>query len=134
MPDNHTAVEPSSHPQDVIQSQDKELERFARKFGQHVLSLRRSRGLTQEELAEAAAVSADTVRRLEHGCFSPSLTTLRKLVGGLDIGLSTLFTSFELDEPRVDKEVLDLLGQLSLAEQHALVQFIRTFHPPSGSR
>ena len=65
-------------------------------FGKHVRSLRRARGLTQEVLAERSGLSADTVRRLEHGSFSPSLVTLNKLCVGLDLRLSSLFESFEL--------------------------------------
>lgn len=90
--------------------------------------------MTQEVLAEVAGVAADTIRRLEHGSFSPSLLTLRKLVSGLDIELSTLFVSFELGERCLSREVLDLLEQLSPLEQDALVQFIRAFHPPARSR
>jgi transcriptional regulator with XRE-family HTH domain len=90
--------------------------------------------MTQEVLAEVAGIAADTVRRLEHGTFSPSLLTLRKLVSGLDIQISTLFTSFELGERCVPRELLDLLDQLSPIEQDALVQFVRAFHRPARSR
>ncbi|HLT36771.1 MAG TPA: helix-turn-helix transcriptional regulator, partial [Enhygromyxa sp.] len=61
-----------------------------RHFGRHVRSLRRARGMTQEVLAQRSGLSADTIRRLEHGSFSPSLETLRKLCHGLDLMLSTL--------------------------------------------
>src|SRR5690606_6283845 len=75
----------------------------SRSFGRHVLSLRRARGMTQEVLAERSGLAVDTIRRLEHGSFSPSLDTLRKLCMGLDLMLSTLFETFELgarDESR----------------------------------
>jgi transcriptional regulator with XRE-family HTH domain len=80
-----------------------------RRFGKHVRSLRLARGLVQEVLAARSGLSADTIRRLEHGSFSPSLETLRKLCIGLDLRLSTLFESFELgrDESR---ELADLLA------------------------
>jgi len=47
--------------------------------------------LTQEALAELSGLSADTIRRLEQGSFSPSLDTLRKSCRGFDMLLSTLF-------------------------------------------
>ena len=53
-------------------------------FGGYVRRLREARGLTQEGLAERCDLSADTVRRLEHGAFSPSLRTLRKLAKGFE--------------------------------------------------
>jgi transcriptional regulator with XRE-family HTH domain len=128
-----SSVNPEIEVEDQAQGADRERQ-FERQFGQHVRSLRRSRGMTQEVLAEVAGVAADTIRRLEHGSFSPSLLTLRKLVSGLDIQLSTLFTSFELGERCVPRELLDLLDQLTPIEQDALVQFVRAFHRPARSR
>jgi transcriptional regulator with XRE-family HTH domain len=128
-----SSVNPEIEVEDQAQDADRDRQ-FERQFGQHVRSLRRSRGMTQEVLAEAAGIAADTVRRLEHGTFSPSLLTLRKLVSGLDIQLSTLFVSFELGERCLSREVLDLLEQLSPLEQDALVQFVRAFRRPARSR
>jgi transcriptional regulator with XRE-family HTH domain len=65
--------------------------------------------MTQEELAERCGLSADTIRRLEHGGFSPSLDTLRKLGVGLDLFLSTLFESFELGGAVEAAELIDLV-------------------------
>ncbi|PRQ02746.1 helix-turn-helix protein [Enhygromyxa salina] len=45
--------------------------------------LRRARGLTQEDLAERSGLSADTIRRMEQGSFSPSMDTIGKLCHGL---------------------------------------------------
>lgn len=80
-----------------------------RAFGKHVRSLRRARGLTQEVLAERSGLSADTIRRLEHGSFSPSLETLRKLCAGLDLRLSTLFEAFEVGTCDETRELIDLV-------------------------
>lgn len=75
-------------------------------FGKHVKRLREVRGLTQEQLAERSNLAADTVRRLEHQDFSPSLRTLRKICAGFGISLSTLFNSFEL--PSADPVLKEL--------------------------
>jgi len=67
--------------------------------------------LTQEVLAARSELSADTVRRLEHGSFSPSLDTLLKLCGGLSLAVSTLFESFELyGSSGLGRQLSDLLG------------------------
>ncbi|MFO7568117.1 MAG: helix-turn-helix transcriptional regulator [Enhygromyxa sp.] len=79
-------------------------------FGKHVKSLRRARGHTQEVLAERSGLSPDTIRRLEHGSFSPSLDTLRKLCVGLGISLSCLFETFELGDHNPRRELQDLLS------------------------
>lgn len=72
--------------------------------------------MTQDILAERCGLSADTIRRLEHGHFSPSLETLRKLCLGLDLLLSTLFESFELGDLNQSRELADLLATRSPSE------------------
>jgi transcriptional regulator with XRE-family HTH domain len=81
-----------------------------RSFGRHVRSLRKARGMTQEVLSERCGLSADTIRRLEHGSFSPSLDTLNKLCLGLGLMLSTLFESYEVGAKNEARELLDLLA------------------------
>ena len=73
--------------------------------------------MSQEALAKRGGLSADTIRRLEAGVFSPSLHTLRKLALGLDLNLSTIFAAFELGEARHEHEiVVDLLASRSPAD------------------
>ena len=48
---------------------------------------------------ESGVPLEDTIRRLEHGSFSPSLSTLMKLT------LSTLFEAFELNERNITREL-----------------------------
>ena len=97
----------------------------ARQFGRHVRSLRKVRAFTQEELAERSGLSTDTIRRLEHGSFSPSLDTLRKLTNGLTIALSTLFRSFEFGERDPRQELLDMVCMRSTAEIEVAMRVLR---------
>jgi transcriptional regulator with XRE-family HTH domain len=66
-------------------------------LGAYIRRLRKARGLTQEELAERCELATDTIRRLEHGSFSPSLRTLRKLAKGFELSVAQLFEGFERD-------------------------------------
>ncbi|PRP97667.1 anaerobic benzoate catabolism transcriptional regulator [Enhygromyxa salina] len=99
-----------------------------RRFGRHVRSCRRARGLTQEVLAGLCDLSADTIRRLEQGSFSPSLDTLRKLCHGLQLRLSTLFESFELGDRPGSRELADAVARMTPEEQQALLQFVAVLH------
>jgi transcriptional regulator with XRE-family HTH domain len=81
--------------------------------------------MTQEVLAERCGLSADTIRRLEHGSFSPSLDTLRKLCGGLDLMLSTLFESYELGERNEARELIDLLATRGPRELVLAIKVLR---------
>ena len=96
-----------------------------RRFGQHVRRLRRARGVTQDRLAERAGLSPDTIRRLEHGLFSPSLETLTKLCFGLQLARSTLFESYELGESDQTREIVDLLLTRSSNEIKLAVRVLR---------
>jgi transcriptional regulator with XRE-family HTH domain len=98
----------------------------ASRFGAHVRRLRRARGVTQEVLAERCKLAADTIRRLEHGCFSPSLDTLTKLCAGLQIARSTLFESYELGESDLTREVVDLLLTRSPREIELALRMLRS--------
>lgn len=88
--------------------------------------LRKARGLTQEVLAQKCNLSADTIRRLEHGGFCPSLETMSKLSAGMDLSLATIFTAFELGDRCVEKELADLLHGLSQQEREFVFKLIHS--------
>ena len=83
---------------------------YAREFGKHIRSMRRARGVTQDVLAERSGVSADTIRRIEHGSFAASIETLRKVCSGLGVAPSTVFESFELGRTDERRELFDLIA------------------------
>jgi transcriptional regulator with XRE-family HTH domain len=59
-------------------------------FAVRVRELRARRKLTQEALAEASDLAADTIRRLEYGSFNASLDTMNKLAKGLNLTTTQL--------------------------------------------
>jgi transcriptional regulator with XRE-family HTH domain len=56
-----------------------------KQFGNRVRARRLEQGLTQIELAEAAAVDRKTVSRIENSRFSPSLINIYAIADALDI-------------------------------------------------
>ena len=100
----------------------------SRAFGKHVRWLRDGRKLTQEELARQCGLSADTIRRLEHGSFSPSLATLRKVASGFGCSVSDLFRSFELDDPHAEAaELMALVRGRGARVVSLIVEVVRVF-------
>ena len=99
----------------------------SQRFGKHVQGLRKTRGLTQEQLAERCGLAADTIRRLEHASFSPSLDTLIKLCEGLQLSITTLFEGFELCESESDlsREILNLLRTRTDRERARALRVLR---------
>lgn len=63
-----------------------------KELGKRLRELRTRRKLTQEELGQACDLSADSIRKLEHGSFSPSFDTLNKLAEGFDLHVIHLLT------------------------------------------
>lgn len=82
--------------------------------------------MTQEQLAERSGLSADSIRRLEHGSFEPSLDTIRKLTGGLNLLVSTLLESFELHLTDASRELAGLLVGRAPGELALVTQVVRT--------
>ena len=74
-------------------------------------AIRKSRGLTQEDLAGLAGVRQPTIARIENGSDSVTLRTLKEIARALEVTLADLF-----DEGRAAPETL-------------LVQFFRSLPP-----
>ncbi|RKN40125.1 helix-turn-helix domain-containing protein [Streptomyces hoynatensis] len=72
-----------------------------RTIGERIALLREFRDVTQEQLAERAGVSVDTIRKLEQGQRQTAyISTLRKLASALDVELERL-----LGQPTVTPEL-----------------------------
>ena len=67
-----------------------------KRFGERVRELRRSRGLSQEELAFKAGVHRTYLGSIERGERNPSLRNIAAIAEALDVTLSDLFNSKNL--------------------------------------
>ena len=71
-----------------------------RLMGARIKSLRRGRGLTQEQIAERTGLSVNYVSRIERGLENPTLDTLLGLAKALKVEPLDLFTFEHEDDPR----------------------------------
>lgn len=79
----------------------------------------------------------DTIRRLEHADFAPSLVTLCKVGRGFRLPLSTMFQALESAgvEPDPDlAELVTLLKQHPEVPVRALIAFVETWAAQSKRR
>lgn len=60
-------------------------------FGKKLRDLRKQRGVTQEQLAEASLISVDFLSLMERGINAPSFDTLERLASALDVPVKQLF-------------------------------------------
>jgi transcriptional regulator with XRE-family HTH domain len=63
-----------------------------KKLGQRIADLRRSRELTQEQLAEAVDCSVEFISLVERGINAPSVAGLEKFAKVLKVEVRDLFT------------------------------------------
>jgi transcriptional regulator with XRE-family HTH domain len=89
-------------------------------LGSRIKQLRRQKGLTQDDLAEAAGIDSKSISRLENNRFNPALDTLENLAVALNIQIQDFFTPntespkalrgylFEVISTASDKEVIQL--------------------------
>lgn len=68
-----------------------EFHEFRKSFGQKVRGIRKSSGLSQEELAERARLHRNYISDVERGRRNLSLDALLKLSSGLGISIRDLF-------------------------------------------
>ena len=62
-----------------------------KKFGVKLFQLRSKSGMTQDQLAEKANLSIDSIRRIEKGSWSPSFDSLERIADALGVDLVELF-------------------------------------------
>ncbi|UNS98011.1 helix-turn-helix domain-containing protein [Streptomyces tubbatahanensis] len=86
-------------------------EGFENSIGDRLGRLRTRRGLTQEQLAELAAVCVDTIRKLEQNRRQTArMATLNQLARALDVDVSVLVGSPVTFEPRPDGSAPSVLA------------------------
>jgi transcriptional regulator with XRE-family HTH domain len=67
--------------------------RCTKEFGQNVATLRRSEGMTQEQLAELSGLHRTYISGVERGTRNPTLLTVISLAQALDVQPGVLFRS-----------------------------------------
>jgi len=103
-------------------------DREVRAIGGRIRQLRKRLGLTVEQLAARAGVSAGMISQLERGIGNPALESLARLSQALSVPIASLMLAADEDERRVvrvdERRVLEPLDPES--EQAGLVRELLT--------
>lgn len=85
-------------------------------YGSRIKETRKLRGLTQQEVADAAGMSVMTIRRYESGERTPNIESLRKIAGAMGCSVADIIPP----EPRIISSVSSELTEeeKSLLEYH----------------
>ena len=102
--------------------------------GSRLRAARQARGLTLEELASSAGMSASTLSRLESGKRQASLELLLPLTRRLGIRLDALVPQEQAD-PRVRRPVIRRDGLIiaPLAPEHSPISTYKITYPAGGA-
>ena len=66
-------------------------EEFTKKIGENIKECRKSKSLTQQELAYSCNMEKSNLVRIETGRTNPTALTLKKIAEALEIKVNTLF-------------------------------------------
>ena len=92
-------------------------------FAYALKTIRKSKGLSQEQLAELIDRSVESVSNMERGRSLPSYETLGRLSESLDVPLSSLGDWFKGAQPDAEREqLISILNQLF---QHMPIELLR---------
>src|SRR2546426_10444827 len=80
-----------------------QLARESLELGQAIRALRVERGLTLKAVARIAGVSQSLISQVERGLASPSINTLRRIAGALDVPIAALFLGGDMSDDESDR-------------------------------
>ena len=96
--------------------------------GERLQSIRKLKGLSQRELAKRAGVTNSTISMIEKNSVSPSISSLKKVLGGIPMSLMEFF-SLDL-EPENAAQVVYRADELSdLSSGPVVMKLIGKAHP-----
>jgi transcriptional regulator with XRE-family HTH domain len=102
-------------------------------IGETIRKYRKARGLTQEQLAEAASLSSYFIGSMERGQATVSVRSLAEIARALRVPLAELFEfSDERGRDQLLREIEACARGASMEELHALLMVCRVLHHPQS--
>lgn len=98
-------------------------------MGKHIRELRKSQGLSQEELAFKANINAAHLGQLERGLKSPTIDTIDKIAIALGIPLINLFDVHSSNRQDGDNSISitinNLISTMDIKQQKVVLKIIQ---------
>ena len=95
-------------------------------LGDRIRLVRTSRELSQEQLAEAANLTRESINRIEKGSLKARLDTITVIAGILNIPIDYLVGNDENLSKDAETEILKLLFDCNRLEKQILVEAMRS--------
>lgn len=98
-----------------------------RSFASRLKEIRKSKGLTQEEICEITGIDVSNYSKMETGKIAPSMTSLYKLVFKAGFVPNELFEYEHLvSEEKIDNCIREIYNELSFSEKKCLYKILRS--------
>lgn len=81
-----------------------------KQIGKKIQSIRKSRGITQEGLAEMIGIEIPSLSNIETGKYSPSIETLQKLATALNVKVWEFYYVEEISIDEMRKEIINAIN------------------------
>ena len=99
-------------------------------LGQRIRHIRNERQMSQEELAFKAGISAAHLGQIERALKNPTIDTISKIAGALNVPLSDLFREESVvptKESRTMEKICAYLAAKTEEEQNNVLRIVRIF-------
>ncbi len=103
------------------------MDKFLKRFGSRIKTLRKAYGLSQEKFAEKLNVSTNTISTLETGKTFIKYPTLKNICKALNIEPEELFRGDETENENLTNIML-IAKTLTPTQQKQLIEIIKTFN------
>ncbi|WP_338485494.1 cupin domain-containing protein [Pseudomonas trivialis] len=111
--------------------------------GERLQSIRKLKGLSQRELAKRAGVTNSTISMIEKNSVSPSISSLRKVLGGIPMSMVEFFSEEILQEVPTQivykaHELIDIsdgavtMKLVGRAHPSRAIAFLNEIYPPGA--
>ena len=81
-------------------------------IGEHIMILRKQKGLSQADLGEQVGTSGDIIGRYERALISPSIEVVIKIANALDVSIDYLVGNTKLQLDKTMLKRLEDIGKL----------------------
>lgn len=98
-------------------------------IGEKIRAIRKSKGITQKDLAVAMGVSASMIGQYEVGIRSPKIETLKKIAQALGVDVNALLdlSSPNAEERMPGENICDIQGLLSDSSESEYEEMLKMF-------
>ena len=95
-------------------------------FAKRLKELRKSKGLTQEQVCDLTGIEVSNYSKMETGKITPSLSSLQKLINCAGFVPNELFEYKHLDtEKNLDKKISEILENIDFSKKQAYYKILR---------